>query len=65
MSLFSPVCAGIDISKETLDIAASNKIEKFSISNDTDGFNSIITILVAERNPLYPAHSQNKKVLIV
>ncbi|EBX7469873.1 IS110 family transposase, partial [Salmonella enterica subsp. enterica serovar Bareilly] len=42
MSLPGPLCVGIDVSKATLDIAASSAIESFSVTNDTDGFDSII-----------------------
>ncbi|ECD9518226.1 IS110 family transposase [Salmonella enterica] len=45
MSLPGPLCIGIDVSKATLDIAASSAIEPFSVSNDTDGFDSIIAEL--------------------
>lgn len=45
MSLPSPLCVGIDVSKATLDIAASSAIEQFSVANDADGFDSIIAEL--------------------
>ncbi|MDG4694988.1 IS110 family transposase [Providencia sp. CRE-3FA-0001] len=45
MSLPSPLCVGIDVSKATLDIAASSTIEQFSVANDTDGFDFIIAEL--------------------
>lgn len=45
MSLPSPLCVGIDVSKATLDIAASSAIEQFSIGNDADGFDFIIAEL--------------------
>lgn len=45
MSLPGPLCVGIDVSKATLDIAASSAIESFSVTNDTDGFDSIIAEL--------------------
>lgn len=45
MSLPSPLCVGIDVSKATLDIAASSTIVQFSVANDTDGFDSIIAEL--------------------
>ncbi|EED3242870.1 IS110 family transposase [Salmonella enterica subsp. enterica] len=45
MSLPGPLCVGIDVSKATLDIAASSAIEPFSVTNDTDGFDSIIAEL--------------------
>ncbi|EDW2055616.1 IS110 family transposase [Salmonella enterica subsp. enterica] len=45
MSLPGPLCAGIDVSKATLDIAASSAIEPFSVANDTGGFDSIMAEL--------------------
>lgn len=45
MSLPGPLCVGIDVSKATLDIAASSAIGPFSVTNDTDGFESIIAEL--------------------
>lgn len=45
MSLPNPLCVGIDVSKATLDIAAGSTIAQFSVANDTDGFDSIITEL--------------------
>ncbi|EAR7914984.1 IS110 family transposase [Salmonella enterica] len=45
MSLPGPLCVGIDVSKATLDIAASYAIEQFSVANDADGFDSIIAEL--------------------
>ncbi|MGJ3348250.1 IS110 family transposase [Morganella sp. Je.2.23] len=45
MSLPSSLCVGIDVSKATLDIAASSTIEQFSVANDTDGFDFIIAEL--------------------
>uniref|UniRef100_A0A6V7KTN7 Uncharacterized protein n=1 Tax=Bracon brevicornis TaxID=1563983 RepID=A0A6V7KTN7_9HYME len=45
MSLPSPLCVGIDVSKATLDIAASSTIAQFSVANDTDGFDSIMAEL--------------------
>lgn len=45
MSLPSPLCVGIDVSKATLDIAASSAIEQFSVANDADGFDYIIAEL--------------------
>jgi transposase len=45
MSQPNPLCVGIDVSKATLDIAASSAIEQFSVANDTDGFDSIIAEL--------------------
>lgn len=43
MSLPSSLCVGIDVSKATLDIAASSTISQFSVAND--GFDSIIAEL--------------------
>ncbi|EKT0983943.1 IS110 family transposase [Salmonella enterica] len=45
MSLPGPLCVGIDVSKATLDIAASYAIEQFSVASDADGFDSIIAEL--------------------
>lgn len=45
MSLPNPLCVGIDVSKATLDIAASSEIKPFSVSNDADGFDAIIAEL--------------------
>lgn len=45
MSLPNPLCVGIDVSKATLDIAASNEIKQFSVGNDADGFDAIIAEL--------------------
>lgn len=45
MSLPGPLCVGIDVSKATLDIAASSAIAQFSVANDADGFDSIIAEL--------------------
>ncbi len=45
MSLPSPLCVGIDVSKATLDLAASSAIEQFSVCNDADGFDLIIAEL--------------------
>ncbi|HGB5896251.1 TPA: IS110 family transposase [Salmonella enterica] len=45
MSLLGPLCVGIDVSKATLDIAASSAIAQFSVANDADGFDSIIAEL--------------------
>ncbi|EIS8441831.1 IS110 family transposase [Salmonella enterica] len=42
MSLPNPLCVGIDVSKATLDIAASSDIAQFTVSNDSDGFDTII-----------------------
>lgn len=35
-------CAGIDVSKGTLDIAISATASQFTVPNDTDGFNQIL-----------------------
>ncbi|CAD5640280.1 transposase [Escherichia coli] len=43
MSLPNSLCVGIDVSKATLDIAASSDIAHFTVSNDSDGFDAIIT----------------------
>ncbi|MFP1736454.1 IS110 family RNA-guided transposase [Lonsdalea quercina] len=46
MSLLNPLCVGIDVSKASLDVAASKEdIEQFTTGNDIDGFNSIIVRL--------------------
>lgn len=45
MSQPNPLCVGIDVSKATLDIAASSYIEQFTVGNDSDGFDAIITEL--------------------
>ncbi|MGL4857737.1 IS110 family transposase [Plesiomonas sp.] len=41
MSQPNPLCVGIDVSKATLDIAASSDIEQFTVSNNDDGFDLI------------------------
>ncbi len=46
MSQPSPLCVGIDVSKATLDLAASSAIEQFSVCNDADGFDLIIAELL-------------------
>ncbi|SAV43512.1 transposase-like protein [Klebsiella quasipneumoniae] len=38
MSQPNPLCVGIDVSKATLDIAASSDVAQFTVSNDSDGF---------------------------
>ncbi|HAI0122119.1 TPA: IS110 family transposase, partial [Escherichia coli] len=38
MRLPNPLCVGIDVSKATLDIAATAEIEQFTPGNDSDGF---------------------------
>ncbi len=43
MSQPNPLCVGIDVSKATLDIATSSDVAQFTVSNDSDGFNAIIT----------------------
>lgn len=45
MSLPNPLCVGIDVSKATLDIAASTDITQFTVSNDSAGFDAIIAEL--------------------
>lgn len=45
MSQPNPLCVGIDVSKATLDIAASSDIAQFTVGNDSDGFDAIITEL--------------------
>ncbi|HAV9203730.1 TPA: IS110 family transposase, partial [Escherichia coli] len=45
MRLPNPLCVGIDVSKATLDIAATAEIEQFTTSNDSDGFDEIINKL--------------------
>ncbi len=45
MSQPNPLCVGIDVSKATLDIAASSDIAQFTVSNDSDGFEAIIVEL--------------------
>jgi len=42
MSLPNPLCVGIDVSKASLDIAASSDIKQFTAGNDSDGFDEII-----------------------
>lgn len=45
MNLPSPLCVGIDVSKATLDTAASSTISQFSVASDSNGFDSIIAEL--------------------
>ncbi len=45
MKLPNPLCVGIDVSKATLDIAASRDIEPCSVGNGDDGFDVIIAEL--------------------
>ncbi|CAD5751647.1 transposase [Escherichia coli] len=49
MRLPNPLCVGIDVSKATLDIAATAEIEQFTTSNDSDGFDenskSVVSLL--------------------
>lgn len=45
MRLPNPLCVGIDVSKATLDIAATAEIEQFTTSNDSDGFDEIVNKL--------------------
>ncbi|CAD5879902.1 transposase [Escherichia coli] len=42
MRLPNPLCVGIDVSKATLDIAATAEIEQFTPGNDSDGFDELI-----------------------
>ncbi|MEX0446710.1 IS110 family transposase [Xenorhabdus sp. SGI246] len=45
MSLPNSLCVGIDVSKATLDIAASHEFAQFTASNDSDGFDAILAEL--------------------
>ncbi|MCT8351789.1 MULTISPECIES: IS110 family transposase [Photorhabdus] len=45
MSLPNPLCVGIDVSKTTLDITASNEFAQFTAGNDSDGFDAILAEL--------------------
>ncbi|MGM9925431.1 MAG: hypothetical protein ACI35R_14390 [Bacillus sp. (in: firmicutes)] len=45
MSLPNPLCVDTDVSKTTLDIAASNTIELFSVTSGADGVDFIIAEL--------------------
>lgn len=45
MSQPNPLCVGIDVSKATLDIAASSEFAQFTAGNDSDGFDVIIAEL--------------------
>lgn len=45
MGLPNSLCIGIDVSKMSLDIAANQQIAPFTVSNDIDGFDTIITEL--------------------
>lgn len=45
MSLPNPICVGIDVSKATLDIAASSEVAQFTAGNDSDGFDVILAQL--------------------
>ncbi|GCU71036.1 transposase [Escherichia coli] len=42
MSLPNPLCVEIDVSKSTLDIAATSEFGQFITGNDADGFDAII-----------------------
>ncbi len=42
MSVSNHRCAGIDVSKGTLDIAISNIASQFTVPNGSDGFTQII-----------------------
>lgn len=45
MSQPNQLCIGIDVSKASLDISALSDIKPFSVTNDADGFSTIITEL--------------------
>lgn len=45
MSLPNSICAGIDVSKNSLDISATHYIEPFTTDNNSDGFDAIIAEL--------------------
>lgn len=45
MGLPNSLCVGIDVSKNSLDIASNQTISPFSVSNDVDGFDAIIAEL--------------------
>ncbi|HHR4052549.1 TPA: hypothetical protein ACS50C_004509 [Salmonella enterica] len=45
MSQPNKLCVGIDVSKAILDIAASSDIAQFTVSNDSDGFDTILDAL--------------------
>ncbi len=45
MSLPNPLCVGIDVSKTTLDITASNEFAQFTAGNDSDSFDAILAEL--------------------
>ena len=45
MSLPNPLCVAIDVSKATLDIAATSEFGQFTTGNDADGFDAIIAEL--------------------
>ena len=42
MSVLNQRCAGIDVSKGTLDIAISNIASQFTVPNGTDGFTQVL-----------------------
>lgn len=42
MSVSNQRCAGIDVSKSSLDIAISNIAQSFTVPNEEDGFNQIL-----------------------
>ncbi|MFI4630041.1 IS110 family transposase [Klebsiella quasipneumoniae subsp. similipneumoniae] len=52
MSMSNHRCAGIDVSKGTLDIAISNIASKFTVPNGSDGFTQIIGKLVRNETRL-------------
>lgn len=42
MSVSNQRCAGIDVSKSTLDIAISSIARQFTVPNEDGGFNQIL-----------------------
>lgn len=42
MSQPDPLCVGIDVSKNTLDIAASSDVAQFTVSIDSEDFDEMI-----------------------
>lgn len=49
MSVLNQRCAGIDVSKSSLDIAISNIAHSFTVPNEDDGFNQILKELKRKR----------------
>lgn len=45
MSQLIPLCVRIDVSKATLDIAATSELAQFTTDNGADGFDAIIAEL--------------------